>query len=73
MTPYENLANAIIIQAASDYRKALADLKRNSDYKMALETKAECECFFRSAWFSTLTQLNPDIIIQKIAKEIEAQ
>ena len=26
--PYENLANAIIVQAANDYRKALRDLKQ---------------------------------------------
>ena len=37
--PYKNLANAIIIQAATDYRKALCQLKRNPKYEPAQITK----------------------------------
>ncbi len=71
MNPYENLANAIIIQAATDYRKALVDLKRNNNYKPAIDNKAECECFFHSAWFGILSQINPEMLISKIAKEVD--
>lgn len=71
MTAYENLANAIIIQAATDYRKALIDLKRNSDYKPAIETKAECECFFRSDWFCVLSQVDPEMLISKLKMEVQ--
>ena len=57
-TPYENLANAIILQAVKDYRlhddeKELASIER----------------FFRSGWFSTLTSINPEMLISKLRKE----
>ena len=31
--PYENLANAIIVQAAKDYQKAMRQLRRNPKYQ----------------------------------------
>lgn len=62
MNPYENLANAIIIQAAKDYKKALKALKRNSRYEPALFIKRDCEKFFRSAWFAVLTNLNGEAL-----------
>jgi len=46
MTPYENLANAIIIQAVKDYRTALKTLKRNPDNMDAADTVNEVERFF---------------------------
>ncbi len=58
MNPYENLANAIILQAVKDYRL--------TDNKSELK---EIECFFHSDWFSVLTSLDPDLLIQKIWKE----
>lgn len=48
ISPYENLANAIVELAAKDYRKALKDLKRSPRNDAALQMKAECERFFRS-------------------------
>ena len=58
MDPYENLANAIILQAVKDYR--LTD--NESELK-------EIERFFHSDWFSILTSLDPDLLIQKLRKE----
>lgn len=49
-TCYTNLANAIIIQAAKDYKKALRRLKKFPKDKEALHTKRDCERFFRSGW-----------------------
>lgn len=69
MNPYENLANAIIIQAAKDYKKALKVLKRNSRYEPALFMKCVCERFFRSAWFATLTNLNGELLMDSLKKE----
>lgn len=37
--PYKNLANAIIVQAAKDYQKALRQLRRNPKYEPAQYTK----------------------------------
>lgn len=58
MDPYEELANAIILQACKDYR--LTD--NEDDLK-------EIERFFHSEWFSVLTSLDPDLLIKKLRKE----
>ena len=50
ITIYENLANAIILQAVKDYRMALKSLKANSRNRTAQADKAEIERFFRSQW-----------------------
>lgn len=58
MDPYEELANAIVLQAVKDYR--LHDDEREL---------ASIERFFRSGWFSTLTSINPEMLIAKLRKE----
>ena len=58
MDPYQELANAIVLQAVKDYR--MTDEKR--------ELK-EIERFFRSAWFGVLTSVDPDLLISKLRKE----
>ncbi len=66
--PYKRLANAIIIQAVTDYKKALRQLNRNDKYEPAIEIKEECEEFFHSEWFRFLTSLDPDYLLQGIAR-----
>ena len=58
MDQFEGLANAIIIQAAVDYRLALKQLRQNSDFQPAIRMRHEVERFFRSEWFSSLTRVN---------------
>lgn len=70
MNCYEKLANAIILQAVNDYRKALKRLKKNPENKMASYTKKECERFFRSGWYTSLTAINPEMLIEKLNKEV---
>lgn len=69
MDPYENLANAIILQAVKDYRQALKLLGRNSKCTSAISTKDECERFFRSEWFSFLTSVDGEMLIRRLKKE----
>jgi hypothetical protein len=57
----EALANAIIVQACKDYRKALKRNKRQSI--------AEIERFFRSEWYNWLTSIDGEYIIAKLRKE----
>ena len=54
MDGYEKLANAIIIQAAKDYRAALRRLRRKPGNKDAQNEKESIERFFRSDWFRAL-------------------
>jgi hypothetical protein len=64
--PYEKLAHAIIVRAANDYRR-LWNFKR-TDY-----AKHELIKFFRSEWFSILTKLNPEWLIEELEKEADAK
>ena len=66
MEGYENLANAIILQAVKDYKRALGILKYNPRHYEALKRKREIEKFFRSAWFSDLTEADGEMIMESI-------
>ena len=57
-TPYENLANAIVLQAVKDYRL--------HDDEQEL---ASIERFFRSGWFGVLTRIDPEMLIAKLREE----
>jgi len=70
MNAYERLANAIVLKAVGDYRDALKRLDRFPHDRDSRRTKAEVERFFRSSWFSTLTTLDPEVLIQKLNKEV---
>lgn len=58
MNPYQELAHAIVLQAVKDYRL--------HDDELTLTT---LECFFRSAWFRVLTNVDPELLITKLRKE----
>jgi hypothetical protein len=58
MTPYENLANAIVLSAVRDYR--------NSTSKDEIQS---IERFFRSEWFSVLTSVDAEFLIRTLREE----
>lgn len=70
MDTYENLANAIILQAVDDYRDALKRLNHFPHDRDSIHTKSEVERFFHSAWFSTLTSLDPEMLIERLTSEV---
>lgn len=72
ITIYENLANAIILQAVKDYRMALKSLKANSRNRTVQTDKAEIERFFRSQWYSALTSVDGEMLIRSLQKEVDA-
>lgn len=61
MNPYEELANAIILQAVKDYW--LTDDERELQ---------EIERFLRSGWFGVLSKVDPEFLIKR-ATEGEAK
>ena len=69
---YTRLANAIIVQAAKDYAKALRRLKKFPHDKDTQYVKQDCERFFRSDWFEVLTDLDGEVLIQRMNKEVYA-
>ena len=44
--PYEKLANAIVLQAVSDYRATLKKVKKNSNNRDAIDGSLQIEKFF---------------------------
>ena len=56
--PYKELANAIIIQAVKDYRRTNMP-----------QAHRELKRFFRSEWFSLLSDIDGEMLIQKLEKE----
>lgn len=64
VTEYEawhNLANAVVLQACKDYRKAVA----NRNYGEI----ASIERFLRSDWCYTLTNVDAEYLIETLRKE----
>ena len=67
--PWENRANAIILQAVKDYREARKKHKKrpkNEDAKLMI---ADCEAFFRSDWFAALTNIAAAPLLRKSQEE----
>ena len=68
--PYERLANAIILQAVSDYRVALKKIKAHPHNKEAISEALEIERFFRSGWYSQLTSVDGEYLIRRLQEEV---
>ena len=67
---FEELANAIVIQAVVDYRIATKRLEKHPLDRMQKHTQREVLRFLRSDWFGILTTLDSEVIIEKLAKEV---
>ena len=66
---YENLANAIVLQAVKDWRSAVRTLKKRTRYDPAKQMREECERFFLSDWFEELTSVDGSVILRKLKQE----
>lgn len=71
MANTQNLSNAIILKAVDDYRTALKNIKKNQNDGEAKSRKAEVERFFRSSWFGSLTNIDPETLIRELREESE--
>lgn len=58
ISPYEDLANAIILRAVKDYRRSYNSRE--------LE---DIERFFRSDWFGVLTNIDGEMLIRRLREE----
>ncbi len=68
--PYERLANAIVLQAVSDYRVALKKIKAHPKNREAISEALEIEKFLRSGWYSILTDVDGEYLIRRLQDEI---
>ncbi len=67
--PWQNLANAIIISAVKDYRKALRRQRKNPASRTAAEEIREIKRFFHSEWYGMLTDVDGNFLIRKCKEE----
>ena len=67
---WEDLANAIILSAVRDYKRALLHLKRNPDSQSAIRAVEREEQFFYNSWFEVLTDLDPSYLIRKMKEMV---
>lgn len=71
---YENLCNAIIVQAFEDHMGAVRTMrtfswdKKCKEYLQAQRTKDECERFFLSDWFKCLTTVDGEVLLRMLER-----
>lgn len=68
-SPYEDLANAIVLKAVEDYREALRVLSLNPNNNDAVSEVRSIERFFHSGYFGILTKLDPEMLIERLNEE----
>lgn len=68
--PCEALAKAVVLQAVKDWRDAAKRLKKGKRNIAAQAMKDECERFFQSSYFNTFTELDGNMLLSKLKKEV---
>ena len=68
---YQDLANAIVLLAVNDYRKALKTLiLYPKDRSVKFQIK-QIEQFFRSEFYKLLTSVDGEMLISKLYEEVK--
>lgn len=67
---WQDLANAIIIQAVKDHRRAQRVLKAHPRHIAAKKITDETESFFRSDWYRALTNVDGEVLIKRLNSEV---
>ena len=67
---WQDLANAIIIQAVKDHRRAQRVLKAHPRHIAAKKVKDETESFFRSDWYRALTNVDGEVLVKRLNSEV---
>lgn len=68
---YQNLANAIVLLAVNDYRKAMKTLTLYpKDRTLKFQIK-QIEQFFRSDFYKLLTSIDGEMLISRLHKEMK--
>ena len=70
---WQDLANAVILQAIEDYRLVCGKLRFRPGLTEAALEKRELEAFFLSRWFRTLTTLDGQELLSSLRREMNGQ
>ena len=69
---WEDLANAIVLQALEDYERTCRILRRRPDLRERALEKRSLEHFFASRWFRTLSPFPLEELI-RMKKEMQKE
>ena len=69
LDPYQALANAVVQNAAEEYRAALKRLNKDPENVIAKAEVQELKRFFRSQWYEVLTEVDGEYLIGMLEKE----
>lgn len=72
MNEFQTLANAIIEQAAKDYRAARKRLRKNPYHLASMRNVTEVEVFFQSDWFKAMTTINGSTVLNLLREEFDS-
>ena len=67
---WQALAQTIILQAVEDYRKCRRLVRRKPGQIEAQKMIREVEAFFRSRWFMQLSDVDGNMILEGLKKEV---
>ena len=67
---WQALSQAIILQAVEDYRKCRRLVRRKPGQVEAQKMIREVETFFRSRWFMQLSDVDGNMILEGLKKEV---
>ena len=66
---WEDLANAVVLQAMEDYRRAQRILRRNPRSRRGKYLKRDTLRFFCSRWFTRLTGAPRGVLVRLLLEE----
>lgn len=66
---WQDLANAIVVQAATDWRNAVKRLRLDIYDIAARKMVTECNTFFKSGWCDLLSGGQGELILEKLRQE----
>ena len=69
---FEALANAIVVQAVTDYRR-LSEGKKLTHHGSTQYTLLELEKFFKSKWFDLLTRVDGEMLLERLQAECKSK
>lgn len=68
---YQELANAVIVRAAKDYRRALKRLMSFPSSDSAKHEVIQLEVFFKSEHYRLLTGLDGELLTERLKLEVQ--
>ncbi len=71
VNPFEELAQAIILQAVKDYRQYNKKMVKEPDEQKLRKRRKELEKFFLSSWYAVLTDLNGKHLLHRLQAEMK--